>query len=380
MTRAGTAALGRGILCVALTAAALCLAPLHGATPARAGDDLSSPAALRAAYGGPATSWPGPDIDAGVAFVELAALPSPPADPGRQKAAALGARLFFDPALSASGAVACATCHDPAHGYSVATAVARGHDGRPGRRNPPSLLELSARAKAGFPLGWDGRQTTLAAQVLAPLLDPDEMANRDLGALLARLAADGDTASAFASAYGTGTPAPEQLADALAAYLEGLDGITRFDRFAAGDQAALSDEERLGLHLFRTKARCANCHFGPHLSDGRFHNLRISSFGEPAQDLGRYRVTEDPTDAGAFRTPSLRHVGATAPYMHSGLFTTLEGVIAFYDRGGGEVWARNGREAARPLYPEAARLSPHIRPLGLTPQEKAALAAFLRAL
>ena len=164
------------------------------------------------------------------------------------------------------------------------------------------------------------------------------------------------------------------------AYLATLDSETYFDRFARGDRAALTDMALAGLHLFRTRARCANCHFGPWLTDEGVHNLRLSFFGEPAQDLGRHAATQAAEDAGRFRTPSLRHVASSAPYMHDGLFPTLEGVVNFYDRGGGEVRARNAAEAARPLYREAARLSPHIRPLGLTAQEKAALAAFLRTL
>ncbi len=206
------------------------------------------------------------------------------------------------------------------------------------------------------------------------------MANPDLDSVLARLRADPDYATRFAEVYGAGPISADTLADALVAFQSHLETETRFDRFADGDRNALTDQEVWGLHLFRTKARCANCHFGPLLTDDRFHNLKISFFGEKAQDLGRYQVTHLPDDVGRFRTPSLRHVGETAPYMHNGLFPTLEGVINLYDRGGGEVWARNRSEAENPLYPLAAQLSSHIRPLGLSDEEKAALAAFLRTL
>ena len=164
------------------------------------------------------------------------------------------------------------------------------------------------------------------------------------------------------------------------AYLAGLETPTRLDRFAAGDAAALDDREIRGLHLFRTRAGCANCHHGPLLSDGRFHNLGLSGYGEPGADLGRHAVTGQPEDAGRFRTPSLRHVARTAPYMHSGHFPTLASVVAFYVRGGGEVWVRNAGEAADMLRRHAATLSPHVRPLDLTPAERADLVAFLGAI
>lgn len=342
------------------------------AVPGRAGDDAPSPvAALRAAYSGPPASWPAPWLDADVDFVELSA-PPPAAAAGPE--AALGARLFHDPRLSSDGRVSCASCHDPAHGFSVPEKVGHGIGGTAGRRNPPALAALEGRAH----LDWDGGGGTRAARVLAPLADPREMGT-GVDAALARLAGT-DLALDFARLFPDEGLSARTASRALVAYLSTLDGETRFDRFARGDRTALDDTELTGLHLFRTKARCANCHFGPWLSDGRFHNLRLSFFGEPAQDLGRYEVTGRAGDAGRFRTASLRHVSESAPYMHNGLFPTLDGVVRFYDRGGGEVWARNAAEAARPLHREAARLSPHIRPLGLTQAEQAALVAFLKAL
>ncbi|MFG1433149.1 cytochrome c peroxidase [Xanthobacter sp. V2C-8] len=331
-----------------------------------------SPPDLRRAYSGPPRTWPAPWLDADVAFVELGAPPpAPPAGPE----AALGARLFGEPRLSADGTVACASCHDPAHGFSVPDKVGTGIGGAQGRRNPPALFSVARRAH----LDWDGGGGALAARVLTPLAHPREMGPSAPWAPDSRLAAAG-YAERFSAVFGAQGLSEGTLARALVAYLETIDPETRLDRFARGEAGALTDTELFGLHLFRTKARCANCHFGPLLTDEGFHNLRFSFFGEPAQDLGRHGVTGAAEDAGRFRTASLRHVESSAPYMHNGLIPTLEGVINFYDRGGGEVWARNAAEAARPLYRKAARLSPHIRPLHLTPQEKAALAAFLRAL
>ncbi|ENO84510.1 cytochrome-c peroxidase [Thauera linaloolentis] len=346
------------------------------ALPVRGGAETVLP--LGAAYRQPPEHWPAPWIDEGVAFAELAAMPpaGQGADADEAGKAALGGQLFGDPRLAADGAPACAGCHHPDHGWSIPAAVAVGHEGRRGKRNPPAL---HAVARQPF-LGWDGGGAELAAQALAPLTLAHEMGNAGLGPVLARIRGDADLRARFHAHYGDGGVSAAALGDALAAFLRTLDRPSRFDRFLAGDHGQLSDLEIEGLHLFRTKARCANCHFGPLLADGRFHNLGISFFGEPSQDLGRYRVTGRPGDVGAFRTASLRHVAGSAPYMHNGLFRTLEGVINLYDRGGGETWARGAAEAAHPLYAAAARKSPQLRPLGLTAAEKSALLAFLKTL
>ncbi|MDH2328985.1 cytochrome c peroxidase [Cereibacter sp. SYSU M97828] len=249
----------------------------------------------------------------------------------------LGRRLFHDPALSANGAMSCADCHDPERGFT---------SGAVGGRTPPPLhvaTQLSV-------WGWDGRHESLRAAILAPLTDPREMANPD----------------ADAAARRVGLVDADALADAIGAYLATLDSPP-------------PTPEGRGAELFRS-AGCADCHSGPLLTDEGFHNLGLSAFGEPSQDLGRMRVTGDPADAGRFRTPSLRHVAQTAPYMHTGHFRTLEGVVRFYAQGGGKVWARNAAEADRPMYPEAARLDPRIRPLDLSEDDIAALVAFLKQL
>ncbi|MET0333023.1 MAG: cytochrome c peroxidase [Rhizobacter sp.] len=283
----------------------------------------------------------------------------------------LGRRLFFDTRLSSDGRVACADCHQPTHAFTVPSAVAQRPDGPPGLRRPPSLLSAASRTH----WGWDGRGTELARQCLVPLEDPSEMGPLDVDQLVNRLKAEPVYARALASA-----PALDVIGAALAAYVASLDTPSRFDHFIAGDAQALDERELRGLHIFRTKAGCANCHTGPALTDEQFHNLGLSSFGERSQDLGRHGVTGRLEDAGAFRTPSLRHVAQRAPYMHHGLIPTLEGVVHFYNHGGGEVWVRNEREAAEPLHRAAAQRSPHLRSLGLSDEEKAALLAFLRAL
>lgn len=322
---------------------------------------LSGPAVagerLRALYEKPASQWPAPWIDNGVAFVELGALAPPPAPPA--PLVQLGQRLFFDARLSANGRVACASCHRPDQGWTVRAPTASGVRGAPGRRNPPGLQDVATRAH----WAWDGAARSLAEQSLRPLTDPREMANPSLGAVGRRMGMS-----------------PARIGEALAAFQHTLHTRSRFDRFAQGEHRALTDLELQGLHLFRTSARCANCHFGPTLSDGRFHNLGIAFFGEPSQDLGRFGVTRRCEDVGRFRTASLRGVARTAPYMHHGLFDSLAGVLNLYARGGGDP--RNGRVgvANDPLYACAQRVSPHLQALPLSAADIAALQAFLQAL
>lgn len=384
--------------------AAMVLALALCALSPASGTDLQRDAVtLRAAYSRPIGEWPAPVLDRGVDFVELAPLETTLPSrgdvyPARLRRAvpaegelatrapeiralgeqvlALGERLFADPTLSASGVLSCASCHDPGAGFTVRSPTAFGHGGAQGLRNPVALLDTPHRVS----FGWDGGSTDLQERILAPFTDPGEMGNTSLAAVLDRI---GDVPSyrmAFSMAFGATKPDAPSLARALIAYLEAQPRDNRFDRFLTGDTGALSDTEIEGLHLFRTKARCVNCHFGQRLTDDRFHNLRLSSFREPSEDLGRYGVTGRMTDIGRFQTPSLRQVANTAPYMHHGLIETLEGVVHFYNRGGGEVWARNAREASDPQYPHAAAISPHIRPLDLSPDERAALVAFLRTL
>lgn len=322
---------------------------------------LSGPAVaaepLRALYEKPPGQWPAAWVDEGVAFVELGALPPSPAPP--PPLVQQGQRLFFDARLSANGRVACASCHRPDQGWTVRTPTATGANSAPGRRNPPSLQDVATRAH----WAWNGTARSLAEQSLRPLTDPREMANASLREVGQRM----------------GLP-PPRIGEALAAFQHTLHARSRFDRFAQGEHRALTDLELKGLHLFRTTARCANCHFGPTLSDGRFHNLGIAFFGEPSQDLGRFEVTRQCEDVGRFRTASLRGVSRTAPYMHHGLFDSLQGVLNLYARGGGDP--RNGRAgvAADPLYACAQRVSPHLKPLPLSAADIAALQAFLQAL
>ncbi len=226
-----------------------------------------------------------------------------------------------------------------------------------------------------------GVREVLEEQALGPLGDGREMANDDLSAMLARLNADPGYSTAFALLTGRATIETADVTGMLAAFQRTLERTTRFDRFASGDQKAFTDQQVWGLHLFRTKAGCANCHSGQLLSDGKFHQSRPELFGREREDLGRHGVTGKIEDAGAFRTPSLRHVSRTGPYMHIGIFPTLEGLVRFYEFGGGRV--RSDRDPGRgrkAIFDAAAKNSPLLKRFDLTEAEQAALVAYLETL
>lgn len=270
----------------------------------------------------------------------------------------LGRKLFFDPILSADGTVACASCHDPAHGFASAAPRAVGIHGRTGKRNAPSILNRAA-SQSFF---WDGRTKTLEDQALEPIANPLELGGPLEEAIL-RIAADETYRDAFAAAYPGGVTAPN-VGRALAAFERVLvSGNSRVDRFQAGDLAALTDNERIGLWLFESRAQCWRCHRGANYSDERFHNTGVAAL-QDEPDPGRHAVTHDEADRGRFKTPSLRDISRTGPYMHDGSLATLRDVVGYYNRGG----------TANP------NLDPAIRPLALSSEQIDHLVKFLEAL
>lgn len=272
---------------------------------------------------------------------------------------ALGKRLFSDPILSADRSVSCATCHDPERAFTDDRPKAVGVYGRTGPRRVPKLVNRGY----GRSFFWDGRIPTLEEQVLQPVVNSLEM-DLPLAEAVERLKADETYAELFLAAFGQ-PPDENALANALASYVRTiLSGGSRYDRYVAGESEALNERERLGLEIFRTKGNCVTCHLGPNLTDESFHNTGIGFADGRFVDDGRFTVTEDPRDRGAFKTPTLRDVALTAPYMHDGSLTTLERVIEDYDRGG----------TPNP------QLDPEIQKLNLSEPEKEALAAFLRTL
>lgn len=334
-----------------------------------------TPEELRQAYAGSPETWPGPNLRPGAVFTEFGPLPSPvapPDNPTTPEKATLGERLFDDPKLSASGQIACASCHARELGFADGVRTSFGHDRQRGRRNA-----LSVASAAWMPvLFWDGRADTLEAQSLHPMIDPREMAG-DLSEIERRIAADPAYAPLFAAAFGDSLVTIDRIAKALAAYQRTLrPGLGRWRRFIGGERSALNDQQLLGLHLFRTKAGCANCHNGPAFSDGRFHNLGLTYYGREYEDLGRYHISGLPADIGAFRTPSLLGVSRTGPYMHNGLFPLLDGIVRFYNAGGAQPRPRPD-QAEDPLFPHT---DPLLQPLGLTPEEIDALVAYLETL
>ena len=292
----------------------------------------------------------------------------PPENPPSEAKVRLGRRLFFDARLSADGSLACASCHDPRHGMASPDRVAIGVGGAVGTRNAPSILNRGFAAR----FFWDGRSPTLEEQALEPIENPLELAS-SVESSLQRLRSDAQTVELFRQAFAEEDPeaAPAEvvtathLAQAIASFERTLNaGNSRVDRFRSAEYAALDARARRGMWLFESRGGCWQCHNGPLLSDDDFHNTGVS-FGRPDRDVGRSRISGDEADRFRFKTPSLRGVAQTAPYMHDGSIATLAEVIEFYDRGGA---------------PDDPMLDPKMKPLDLSPEDRQSLVDFLQAL
>lgn len=335
-----------------------------------------SPQSLRTMYLQDPSTWTKPWVDKGIIWEEIGALPDtapyPDSNPYSESKFKLGEKLFNDPLLSKSGQIACASCHDKELGFGDGRKVSYGHDRQLGERNAPSV----AMSAFGVEKFWDGRAQTLEEQALMPIVDPKEMAY-DPKKAAQRIAQIPAYKQAFKEAFGTETITPTLMAQAIATYERGLMPRNKqFDRFLKGSTKAMNDQEIQGLHLFRTKGRCMNCHNGVAFSDQSYHNLGLSFYGRKFEDLGRYNVSKDPQDVGRFKTPSLRGVGQSKPYMHNGLFPHLRGVINSYNAGMFRPKPTNEQETD-PLFPTT---DPLLRPLNLTEEEIRALEAFLNTL
>lgn len=273
--------------------------------------------------------------------------------------AQLGRKLFFDPILSADRTIACASCHHPEHGFASSEGIPMGIRGQRLNRRAPSLMNR-ALGKSFF---WDGRAATLEEQALMPIEDPREMGS-SVDEAVNRLKADASYRGVFAKAFADGVTA-RNLGAAIASFERTLlRGDSRIDKFRQnGDVAAISPDERHGLWLYESKARCWRCHSGTNFTDEAFHNTGVAWGREPL-DFGRFGVTKNESDRGKFKTPTLRGVALTAPYMHDGSMKTLEEVIEFYSRGGNDNPHRDAL----------------LVPLELSKEEVAALVAFLKAL
>jgi cytochrome c peroxidase len=298
---------------------------------------------------------------------------APQADTAAQ--VALGRKLYFDPRLSADDSVSCATCHDVSRSFTDLRPVSEGIGGKLGRRNAPTTMNAALIT----PLFWDGRSDSLAHQAGQPVMNPIEMGMADRDAVVGKLAKTGDYPSEFQTAFGRAIDYAG-IENAIAAFERTLIFLDApFDRWQAGDTKAMPAQAVRGHTLFMGKARCASCHplnaTNPLGTDFRFHNIGVSAkdknfeklAGQALQvlakdsseqaldqlalatdmsELGRFVVTKNYADIGSFRTPQLRNVSITGPYMHDGSMQTLWDVVDHYNKGGeGNPWLDGGMEA-----------------------------------
>lgn len=269
----------------------------------------------------------------------------------------LGRALFFDTRLSAKGSMSCASCHNPALGWSDGLPTAVGHNMKVLARSTPTIVNAAFNQLQM----WDGRKSSLEEQALGPF-GADEQ-NLPLEELERRVRSIPGYGPMFAEAYPGEAITRTTIAKAIASFERTVlsDG-SPFDAWVAGDQDALSPAARRGFDLFVGKANCSACHQGFNFSDNGFHNIGVRDHGTP--DPGRFALKKLPSLQGAFKTPTLRDIALTAPYMHNGCYDTLEEVVAHYVRGGDVK----------------DHLSPNVRPLQLSAQEQSDLVAFMRSL
>jgi len=329
---------------------------------------------LRLQYEKDPTLWPKPTIDSGIVFRELGAIEFPyrAKDSIEVAKIALGKTLFFDPRLSGSNQISCSSCHEPELNWTDGRKLSIGNDHLMGIRNSPSIQNLG-QAKS---LMWDGRHQTLEDQIADALTNPTEM-NGDLEEATNKINQIKGYQPLFKKAFNKKKLSNFELRQSIAAFVKSIKSRpTRFDNFILGRKRALSDQQVLGLHLFRTKARCINCHNGPLFTDGDFHNLGMSNYGRKGEDLGRYKATRASTDVGKFKTPSLRDAMRTFPWFHNGRFNEIESLLNMYVAGMPQP--RPTKEQVNdPLFPKA---SPHLKKLDINLEERAAIVAFLQAI
>lgn len=343
---------------------------------------LAASALAAPAQGAPARAQP--------AHPELATLPPPPVpldNPMTPGKIALGEMLYWDGRLSGNGSMPCASCHLPELGWGTASPISFGYPGTQHWRNSQTILNAAYYDK----LFWDGSAASLESQA-RKAAGGAVGGNGDASMMEMRLRFAPEYVRAFREVFGTRLPHAAQAWQAIAAFERTIvtdPSKVPFDRFLAGEEAAMSGAAKRGMELFNGKAGCIGCHNGALASDRKFHDTGVPSAPEFAEDplhqitqrwevyakgapeelyrrtggdLGLYFVTKRPRDKGKFRTPSLRELRWSGPYMHNGAFATLEEVVAFYDAGGGE-----GQRAG-------------LAPLGLSERERGDLVAFLEAL
>lgn len=293
----------------------------------------------------------------------LPAMPFPADNPITPAKVDLGRHLYYDVRLSSEGTIACASCHRPEMAFSDApNQVSEGVNGSRGQRNAPMIVNAGFR-KVMF---WDGRAGTLEEQAMGAFLNSTEMDADTLA--VANLLRSPEYLSKWTAAFGDTVVNMTRAMQAIATFERTIVSTnSRYDRFARGEMNALTAQERQGLQLFfSSKTMCSSCHGGPDFTDDLFHNVGLFHH---YFDRGLYNVTKDPLDEGKFKTPTLRNVALSPPYMatgdsEKGLLTTLEQVVDHYNEGGTSFPNKD----------------PRVKKLGLTDPEKAALVAFMKAL
>jgi len=284
----------------------------------------------------------------------------PTDNPYTPQKAELGWLLFFDKRLSCDNSVACASCHDPRHAFGDGATVSTGVRGQKGGRSAPTVINRAFSVEQF----WDGRAPTLEEQAKGPIANPIEMDHTHEACIKSLRAVPGYR-QRFKEVFGTEDFTIEHVAKAIATFERMvLSGNSAYDRFKAGDKSALTPGQQQGMEIFfSNKARCDSCHEGINLTNGKFANIGIG-MAKPNPDLGRFAITKREEDRGAFKTPTLRDIARTGPYMHDGSLKTLEEVVEHYSKGGTpNKW-----------------LHQDVRKLDLTPTEKKNLVDFLKAL
>lgn len=272
----------------------------------------------------------------------------------------LGQKLFFDPRLSGSQWISCASCHNPGLGWSDGLPTAIGD----GMKTLPRATPTIVNAAFNKIQMWDGRARTLEEQALGPIVADGEM-RQSMPILLTRLNAIPGYVDLFARAYPGEGVNEKTLGKALASFERTV--ISRnapFDRWIGGDRNAIGPAAKRGFALFEGKANCVACHQGYNFVDDGFHNIGLKPTPGQTEDLGRYTQRKVNMLKGAFKTPTLREIALTAPYMHNGMYTTLEEVVDHYNRGGDVK----------------DNLDPNIEPLNLSREEQADLVEFMKTL
>jgi cytochrome c peroxidase len=277
----------------------------------------------------------------------------------------LGRFLYFDTRLSSDNTVSCASCHATEKAFTDGAPVSTGIGGQKGGRSAPTVINR-AYSTSQF---WDGRASSLEDQAKGPIANPIEMTNEKSAeaahaAAIGRLQAVPGYVRQFDKVFGQKSVNIDNVAKAIATYERTVySGNAPYDKYNAGDKKALSESQVRGMNVFFNKAACDSCHLGFNFTDGSYVNIGIGT-DKPKPDPGRYEISKKDEDIGAFKTPTLRDIEHTGPYMHDGSLNTLEAVVEHYDKGG----LKN------------PHLDQRMKPLHLSPQDKSDLVAFMKAL